>query len=73
MANLRFLQNVKNSIPIFKNVSTNFILLASLLILSILVYYMFNKRNLENMDTNVAFTDILSAASNKAKDANPSI
>ena len=73
MANLRFLQNVKNSIPIFKNVSTNFILLASLLILSILVYYMFNKRNLENMDTNVAFTKILSTASNKAKDASPSV
>jgi hypothetical protein len=34
---------------------------------------MFNKRNLENMDTNVAFTKILSAASNKAKDASPSV
>jgi hypothetical protein len=51
MANsTRFLQTAKNRIPFLKNVSINFILLASLLMLSILVYYMFNKNNLENMD-----------------------
>jgi Na+/H+ antiporter NhaC len=51
MANsTRFLQTAKNRIPFLKNVSTNFILLASLFIISIVIYYMFNKNSLENMD-----------------------
>ena len=51
MANsTRFLQTAKNRIPFFKNVSTNFILLASLFIISIVIYYMFNKNSLENME-----------------------
>jgi len=51
MANsTRFLQTAKNKIPFLKNVSTNFILLASLFIISIVIYYMFNKNSLENMD-----------------------
>ncbi len=51
MANsTRFLQTAKNKIPFLKNVSTNVILLASLFILSIIIYYMLNKRSLENMD-----------------------
>jgi len=51
MANsTRFLQTAKNRIPFLKKVSTNFILLASLFIISIIIYYMLNKRSLENMD-----------------------
>ena len=51
MANsTRFLQTAKNRIPFLKNVSTNVILLASLFIISIIIYYMLNKRSLENMD-----------------------
>jgi Na+/H+ antiporter NhaC len=51
MANsTRFLQTAKNRIPFLKNVSTNFILLASLFVLSIIIYYMFNKNSLEHMD-----------------------
>jgi len=51
MANsTRFLQTAKNKIPFLKNVSTNFILLASLFVLSIIIYYMLNKRSLEHMD-----------------------
>jgi hypothetical protein len=51
MANsTRFLQTAKNKIPFLKNVSTNVILLASLFIISIVIYYMFNKNSLENMD-----------------------
>jgi hypothetical protein len=33
-----------------KNVSTNVILLASLFVLSIIIYYTFNKNSLEHMD-----------------------
>lgn len=50
MAKSLLLQNVKNKIPFFKNVSTNFIFLAALFILSIIIYYMYNKNSLENMD-----------------------
>jgi Na+/H+ antiporter NhaC len=51
MANsTRFLQTAKNRIPFLKNVSTNFILLASLFVLSIIIYYMLNKRSLEHME-----------------------
>jgi hypothetical protein len=51
MANsTRFLQTAKNRIPFLKNVSTNVILLASLFILSIILYYTFNKNSLEHMD-----------------------
>jgi Na+/H+ antiporter NhaC len=51
MANsTRFLQTAKNKIPFLKNVSTNFILLASLFIMSIIIYYMLNKRSLEHME-----------------------
>jgi Na+/H+ antiporter NhaC len=55
MANsTRFLQTAKNRIPFLipflKNVSTNFILLASLFIISIVIYYMFNKNSLEHME-----------------------
>ena len=53
MANSRFLQNVKNRIPFFKNVSTNFIFLATLFILSIIMYYMFKKHSLENMENKI--------------------
>ena len=61
MANSRFLQNVKNRIPFFKNVSTNFIFLAALFILSIIIYYilsiiiyyMFSKYSLENMENKI--------------------
>jgi Na+/H+ antiporter NhaC len=50
MANsTRFLQTAKNRIPFLKNVSINFILLASLFVISIIIYYMFNKNSLENM------------------------
>lgn len=50
MAKSLLLQNVKNKIPFFKNVSTNFIFLAALFILSIIIYYMYNKNSLEHMD-----------------------
>jgi len=51
MANsTRFLQTAKNRIPFLKNVSTNVILLASLFIISIIIYYMLNKNRLEHMD-----------------------
>ena len=53
MANSRFLQNVKNRIPFFKNVSTNFIFLAALFIFSIIIYYMFKKHSLEHMDNKI--------------------
>ena len=53
MAKSLLLQNVKNKIPFFKNVSTNFIFLAALFILSIIIYYMYNKHSLENMDNNI--------------------
>ncbi len=45
----RILQNVKNRM-LFKNRSTNFILLASLFILSILSFYIFNNHSLENLE-----------------------
>jgi hypothetical protein len=51
MANsTRFLQTAKNRIHFLKNVSINFILLASLFVLSIIIYYMFNKNSLEHME-----------------------
>ena len=54
MANsTRFLQTAKNRIPFLKKVSTNFILLASLFVLSIIIYYMYNKHSLEHMDNNI--------------------
>ena len=53
MAKSLLLQNVKNKIPFFKNVSTNFIFLAALFILSIIIYYMYNKHSLEHMDNNI--------------------
>ena len=49
MAMSRILQNVKNRM-LFKNRSTNFILLASLFLLSILSFYIFNKHSLENLE-----------------------
>jgi len=51
MANsTRFLQTAKNRIPFLKNVSINFILLACLFVLSIIIYYTFNKNSLEHME-----------------------
>ena len=51
MAKSRFVQNVRNSIPL-KKISTNFIFLALLFIASVLMFFIFNKYGLENLDNN---------------------
>ena len=69
MANsTRFLQTAKNRIPFLKNVSTTFILLASLFIISIVIYYMFNKNSLEHMENENSSDN----GSNKIVEANTS-
>ena len=51
MAKSGFVKTIQKNSP-FKNLSTTFITLALLFIVSIILYFVFNKHSLENLDNN---------------------
>lgn len=52
MAKAGFIKTIKKNIP-FKNISTNFLYLVLLFILSILMFFVFNKYNVETLRNNI--------------------
>ena len=56
MAKSGFIKTIQKNSP-FKNLSTAFITLALLFIVSIILYFVFNKHSLENLDNNTTIIE----------------
>ena len=56
MAKSGFVKTIQKNSP-FKNLSTAFITLALLFIVSIILYFVFNKHSLENLDNNTTIIE----------------